>query len=223
MPVASIDSGMPFHARLSQAREAIRYSQAQLGEAVGAAQSTVATWERGKNEPDLSTIRRIAKVVNKTPEWLAFAVGADIAGDMVAVPEIDVRASAGPGGLLEALHGDAAAIRSRYMFPRPEFRAVFGADPEGVQVLEVIGDSMLRTLNPGEKVFVNVSDTIPSPPGIFVVWDGLGLVLKRVEFVPHSDPASVMISSDNQRYKPYERVLGEAYIQGRVIGSWQRR
>jgi len=56
------------------------------------------------------------------------------------------------------------------MFPRSEFRAAFGADPDRVRVLEVIGDSMLGTLGPGEKVFVNVADIVPSPPGIFVVW-----------------------------------------------------
>lgn len=214
---------MSFHVRLAQAREALQYSQSQLGEAVGAAQSTVATWERGKNEPDLAMIRRIAKVVNQTPEWLAFAVGSDTPSDMIVVSEIDVGAQSGPGGLQEALEGDPAAIRNRYIFPRAEFRAAFGASPENVRVLEVVGDSMVGTLSPGEKVFVNTADTVPSPPGIFVVWDGLALVLKRVEFVPHSDPASVVISSDNPRYKPYERILGEAYIQGRVIGAWQRR
>ena len=82
---------------------------------------------------------------------------------------------------------------------------------------------MLGTLNPGEKVLVDFRDTVASPPGIFVVWDGLGLVLKRVEFLAQSDPPKVRITSDNARYQPYERILEEAYIQGRVIGSWQRR
>jgi phage repressor protein C with HTH and peptisase S24 domain len=86
-----------------------------------------------------------------------------------------------------------------------------------------VGDSNVPSLNPGEKVIVNPADKVPSPPGFFVVWDGLALVLKRVEYVPHSDPPRVRISSDNPRYQPYERTLEEAYIQGRVIGSWQRR
>jgi hypothetical protein len=67
---------------------------------------------------------------------------------------------------------------------------------------------------------VDTGDVRPSPPGVFVVWDGLGFVVKRVEFMVHSDPPKVKITSDNPKYTPYERVLGEAYIQGRVLGKW---
>jgi len=75
---------------------------------------------------------------------------------------------------------------------------------------------------PGEKVMADVGDRSPSPPGIFVLWDGLGIVLKRVEYIPFSDPPTVRISSDNQRYEPYERTLEEAHILARVIGRWGR-
>lgn len=214
---------MKFHQRLTLAREAVDLSQTELGEDIGAAQSTVATWERGKNEPDLATIRRIAKRTNRTPEWLAFEVGDSTPPDTIAMSEIDVRAHSGAGGLQEIREDDETAVLRRYFFPRAEFRSTFGADPAGVRVLEAVGDSMLGTISPGEKVFVNVEDRVPSPPGIFVVWDGAALVLKRVEYVPNSEPPKVTISSDNPRYKPYDRLVEEAYIQGRVIGSWQRR
>jgi len=216
---------MSFRERLIAAREEMGWSQAQLGEEVGAAQSTVATWERQKkpNEPDLATIRRLAQKLNKTPEWLAFNVGTDVGADMVALLEVDARAISGPGGLKEVLTNDSGAITNRYYFPKAEVRRSFGIDGDRIRLLDVIGDSMVATLNPGEKVMVNFTDTMPSPPGIFVVWDGMGLVLKRVEFVAQSDPPTVRISSDNPRYQAYERMIEEAYIQGRVIGSWQRR
>lgn len=214
---------MKFNQRLIAAREAIGWSQTALGEEIGAAQSTVATWERGKNEPDLATITRIAKKLNRTPEWLAFEVGISADADMIHINEIDVRAYSGDGGLGEVMLGDESAVLRRYYFPKAEIKSAFGADPAHVQILEAIGDSMLGTINPGEKVFVNLGDTVPSPPGIFVVWDGLALVLKRIEFIANSDPPMVTISSDNPRYKPYDRLVGEAYIQGRVVGSWQRR
>jgi hypothetical protein len=53
------------------------------------------------------------------------------------------------------------------------------------------------------------------------VWDGLGLVVKRVQVLAHSDPTRVKITSDNAKYEAYERTLAEAYIQGRVIGQWR--
>jgi transcriptional regulator with XRE-family HTH domain len=215
---------MSFQKRLAQARAAMDWSQIDLAAAINAAQSTVASWESGKNEPDLATIVRIAKAVKRTPEYLAFAVDDGIGPDMVAVNEFDVRAVSGPGGLQEVWEDHQPdAIRHRYVLSRSAFRQQFGTDPEGAVVFEVIGDSMAPTLLPGERVFVNIRDRAPSPPGIFVVWDGLALVLKRVEFIAHSDPPRVRIISDNARHEPYERLIDEAYIQGRVIGSWQRR
>ena len=45
-----------------------------------------------------------------------------------------------------------------------------------------------------------------SPYGpIFVVWDGMGLVAKRIEHVPHSDPSKVLIKSVNPEYAGYKR------------------
>lgn len=218
--------GMDLRDRIAAARKALKgpNSQTWLAEKGGWGQSTVASWETGKNEPALADIRKLAKILKATPEYLAFGVHDEVGADMALLPEYDVRALSGSPGLLEVHEeGAADAVLRRYAVPRAEFRAAFGASPDLVAVFEVIGDSMVGTLNPGEKVFVNMGDRSPSPPGIFVVWDGLGLVLKRVEFIAHSDPPRVRIISDNLKYEAYERNLEEAYIQARVIGSWQRR
>lgn len=214
---------MTFRERLITARKNLNLSQAALGVRVHAAQSTVATWERGVNEPTLAQIEKLAHELGESASYLAFGVRDLVADGMVRVPEYDVRALSGAGGALEAVRGNPDSILHTYAFPKDAFVQTFGASPAGIAVLEVVGDSMLGTLNPGEKVFVNTADTSPTPPGIFVVWDGMGLVLKRVEYIPHSDPPRVRIISDNKAYQPYERLLDEAYIQGRVVGSWQRR
>lgn len=209
--------------RLIRAREAMHLSQAKLGKEINAAQSTVASWENGKNEPDLATIRRLAKVLQRTPEWLAFDIGANFDADVAAVEEIDVRAVKGAGGLTAPPANEEQQIAARYYFPRTSFRSAFGCDPDDVKILEIVGDSMVTTLSPGERVLVNMKDCLPSPPGIFVVWDGFSLVLKRIEYLPHSDPPRVKITTDNPRYDAHERSLEDAQIQGRVIASWQRR
>ena len=46
--------------------------------------------------------------------------------------------------------------------------------------------------------------------------DGMGLVAKRLEHVPNSDPPAVRIISDNQLYSPYERSSEEVHIVGRI-------
>lgn len=145
--------------------------------------------------------------------------------DMVLVDELDLRAASGPAFDLVEVTEETydQKVVGKFGFPKQGFREIYGADPGNVVLITVVGDSMEPTLLPGQKVLVDTSDRFPTPPGIFVVWDGFGLVLKRVSLIPHSDPPTVRISSDNSHYPPYERILGEAHIQARVIGEYRRR
>src|SRR6266404_545760 len=54
-------------------------------------------------------------------------------------------------------------------------------------------------------------------PGIFVIWDGMGIVAKRIEHVPHSESPKIVIKSINPEYQTYERDGEEVNIVGRVI------
>ena len=55
------------------------------------------------------------------------------------------------------------------------------------------------------------------PPGIFVIWDGMGLVAKRIEHVPHSEPPKVVLKSLNPEYDSYERLAEEVRLVGRAV------
>lgn len=139
---------------------------------------------------------------------------------MSCVPEVDIQASAGggSGGIIDK----KTPPKGYYGFPKAGFQTLTGAPESGATIIEVIGDSMAPTLLPGQRVMVNIEDQTPSPPGIFVLWDGLGFVVKRLEFVAFSEPPRVKVMSDNPRYGAYERIIDEAYIQGRVVGVWAR-
>lgn len=58
--------------------------------------------------------------------------------------------------------------------------------------------------------------TAPTPPGIFVLLDELGLIAKRLEYVASADPATVPIISDNPIDAPCERSADEVTIIGRI-------
>lgn len=135
---------------------------------------------------------------------------------MLRIDELDVRASAGDG-----LTGDSEKIVAEWQLPTEVVRYHSSAPASELRFITVLGDSMEPTLQPGQRVLVDTGDRTPTPPGIFVVWDGLGLVVKRVQALAHSDPMRVRITSDNPKYEGYERTLAEAYIQGRVIGQWR--
>jgi phage repressor protein C with HTH and peptisase S24 domain len=138
---------------------------------------------------------------------------------MARVAEVDDRASAGDGTIMDDIERPETIYE--WQVPRELLRSATYAPAERIRIITVIGDSMESTFRPYERVMVDTTDTVPSPPGVFVVYDGLGLVVKRLEHIPHSDPPRVRISSDNPRYSPYERTIDEAYIQGRVLGRWQ--
>ena len=55
------------------------------------------------------------------------------------------------------------------------------------------------------------------PPGIFVIWDGMGLVATHVEHLPHSDPPMVVLKSLNPEYASYKRSVDEVHIVGKAI------
>jgi len=138
-------------------------------------------------------------------------------GRVLKIGELDVRASAGSGELTS----DNEKLVAEWQIPSGMIRQYSTAPAHELRIITVMGDSMEPTLLPGQRILVDTGDRMPSPPGIFVVWDGLGLVVKRLQVVPHSEPPRVRIGSDNGKYEPYERTLSEAYIQGRVIGQWR--
>jgi phage repressor protein C with HTH and peptisase S24 domain len=143
--------------------------------------------------------------------------------DMIEVPEVDPNAMAGDETAIDISSEHLQeATTGLFGFPAASFRDMFGGEPGRVVIIPVKGDSMAPTFTPGQRVLVDLTDRKPSPPGVFVLWDGLGSVIKRVEFIPFSDPGRVRIMSDNSKHAPYERLLNEAYIQGRVIGAWER-
>lgn len=135
-----------------------------------------------------------------------------------AIPEIDVRASAGPGALNDGLE----ETKDTWYFPDPVIRHEFRSQPADLRMITIDGDSMDPLLSSGDRILIDTSQRIPVPPGIFVIWDGMGLVAKRIEHVPHSDPPKVIIKSVNPDYDTYERDAEEVHITGRVVWTARR-
>jgi len=135
-----------------------------------------------------------------------------------AIAEIDVRASAGPGALEEGLE----ETKETWLFPDPIVRHEFRARPADLRMIAIDGDSMEPLLASGDRILIDTSQRTPVPPGIFVIWDGMGLVAKRIEHVPSSDPPKVVIRSVNPDYPTYERDGEEVNIIGRVVWAAKR-
>ncbi len=144
---------------------------------------------------------------------------AETAAALAPIPELDVRALAGGGAIPDL--ADPQAMIAEWQIPFDFLRSHTHAAPASLRIIRVHGDSMVPDFRPGERVLVNTDDRLPSPPGVFIVWDGFGLVIKRLEVVPYSEPATVRLISANADYAVYERPLEDVTVNGRVIGRWQ--
>jgi phage repressor protein C with HTH and peptisase S24 domain len=136
---------------------------------------------------------------------------------MVAIPEVELRAAAGAG----ALNEDHPETLATWHLPRTLLERDLRVREGDVRLMSVRGDSMLPTLSEGDRILVDITHKAPSPPGIFVLWDGAGLVAKRVEVVP-GEAARIRLHSDNTLYSAYDCTLEEVHIVGRVVWAAKR-
>lgn len=185
--------------------------------------------------PRGDTLRQLAGALDCSVDWLLTGTegspGGSLAESIAAtagtasIAEVDVRAGMGGGGLPEEIWRPSLAsgvrpadkLRGLWRLPESYLERVVKVDAFEVRIVEVQGDSMEPTLRAGDRVMVNLEDRVPSPPGIFALWDGFGVVVKRLEPAPNSDPPRVVVSSDNRLHAPYERTAEEINIIGRVV------
>jgi phage repressor protein C with HTH and peptisase S24 domain len=83
-------------------------------------------------------------------------------------------------------------------------------------ITAIVGDSMVPTLMPGDRVVVDRSQTDPAD-GIFVVDAGGELAVKRLEVVKASHPLWIRIRSDNPLHGTDEIPASSLKTLGRVV------
>ncbi|ADE40491.1 S24 family peptidase [Candidatus Puniceispirillum marinum] len=180
--------------------EAIRY---QLAAILGVDQATLAHHDslpKGARNADISHT-----ATNSAPLGLQ---------TMSSVPFLDIHASAGGGTLVDASADTATAALA---FPRSWLRKISPSKTDALKLITISGDSMAPVLEHGDTVMLDTDQTRPTPPGIFILHDGLGLVAKRIELVPSTSPQTLRICSENQAYTNYQRTIDEVQIIGRVV------
>jgi phage repressor protein C with HTH and peptisase S24 domain len=92
----------------------------------------------------------------------------------------------------------------------------------GHELERIEGDAMVPTLPPGAEVLVDRYQTMPNPPGIFMVQTPIGEKVCRCSVVPNTKPLRVSVTYDNERYPSYEVASVDVQIAGRVIGVFTR-
>ena len=209
--------------RLRARAQQLGLSPAHVAEMAGVNRSFVYDILRGQSmRPGIDRLAEVARVLKVDRDWLIHGIG-EVEGTppfidnpdeaFVAIAHASPRPSMGAGAVVQD-HDDGPG--RAYHFRRSWIKEKLKASPSQLRIMHVEGDSMAPTLLSGDTVLVDMARRTPNPPGIFVLDDGMGLVAKRLEHIPNSDPPAVRVISDNPVYSPYERSAEEIHIIGRI-------
>ncbi|SLN77263.1 helix-turn-helix domain-containing protein [Oceanibacterium hippocampi] len=224
----------PLKRNLQRVMRQRKLSQRGLARLAGLNEGAVKSILAGRSQhPRHDTLQALAKAVGwDMQELISDLPPTPRGGDGIpsaSIPEVDVRGGMeGGGGLLpyEITDQDddmiADSVTGRWSMPDDFLRSELRMAQRAGRIIQIVGDSMAPTLSPGDRVILNLADRWPAPPGIFALWDGFGVVCKRLEFVPHSDPPTMRVLSDNRNHPPYDRVAGDVRVIGRVVGMIRR-
>ena len=188
--------------------------------------------------------RRLAQLLEVTeaelgaPPPLLREAHPSVDEDAFRIDEIDVRGSAGYGGiqpgaqLQQRFTGDGERVErpvatGTFFFPEDYARKELGLHPGKADILSVKGDSMddgsKYALVDGDRVIIDLSARDIRQGAIFAVWDGEGVIIKQVEIIRGSLPHRLLCTSLNARYKPFELEITEnVHIIGRVAAKIAR-
>jgi phage repressor protein C with HTH and peptisase S24 domain len=139
------------------------------------------------------------------------------ASGSVAVPRLEVEASAGPG----ALDSDERA-RAHVAFDPRWLRRIGGRDTAQLSLIEVRGDSMAPLLGDGDEILVDGSDGADRlRDGIYVLRRDGALLVKRL--CRHPGSRRLAVTSDNPAHPSWPDCDPASIdIVGRVLWAGKR-
>lgn len=222
---------MGFSERLDLAMKEAGYTQGKLAKDVGMAQSSVNKLLNGANGSRKTV--EIASVLGVRPEWLSTGDGPMRSSFSAREPEaqylvrknrddvfrldvLDISVSAGPG----VINSEFVEVLRSVEYSVEDARHMFnGRKQEQIRIINVRGDSMSGTIEPGDLLFVDISVQNFDGDGIYAfIYDETAHV-KRLQKMKDK----ILVISDNKTYTPWEPIEKEEanrmLIFGKVIGS----
>lgn len=215
--------------KIRQIRKANKMTLSELALRVDSDVGNLSRLERGVQGFSEPLIRKIAEALsvpvselfssdeaNDTVE--TYSVGSIIKKgrkDVYRIDVLDVSASAGDGSPSKDV---IEVIRSIEYVPE-QARVIFGNRPEqSVKLINVRGDSMEGTIEPGDLIFVDVGVCAFDGDGIYVFDFNGDMFVKRLQKVKNQ----LYVISDNPRYREWtisEEEMHMLHVAGRVMLS----
>lgn len=155
--------------------------------------------------------RKLARYFGVSEALLGGREAAD--DDLIAVPVLDVQASAGAGAFADT---ERAMARMRF---DPSWLRGLTLNPRNLSVIQVTGDSMAPTLHDGDDILVDRGDR-RLRDGIYVLRLDGALNVKTLLLEPGR---KVTVRSDNPAYQSWPSLDRSAIeVIGRVVWAGRR-
>lgn len=215
--------------KIRQIRKANKMTLSELALRVDSDVGNLSRLERGMQGYSDGLIHKIAEALSVPVSELFSSNDADDTVDSYSVSSIikkgrrdvyridvlDVSASAGDGSPSKDV---VEVIRSIEYVP-DQARVIFGNRPESsVKLINVRGDSMEGTIEPGDLIFVDVAVSNFDGDGIYVFDFNGDMFVKRLQKVK----SELIVISDNPRYREWtisEEEMHMLNVAGRVMLS----
>lgn len=204
---------------------------ADLADAVGLDAANISRLETGKQKqfteqsltrlaqalnvsvPDLFTADENQNTVYKNSADSSIAIEGK---DVFRVEVLDVSASAGTG----LMHGsDVIDVIHAIEYGNEKALSLFGGrTSDGVKVINVRGDSMASTIDPGDLIFVDIHINEFDGDGIYVFGFDGNIYVKRLQMIPDQ----LLVISDNPKYREWainKENEHRFYVYGKVLIS----
>ncbi|WP_231359822.1 XRE family transcriptional regulator [Escherichia coli] len=185
---------------------------AELAEAVGIDAANISRLETGKQKQfSEQTLNKLAHALDvKVPDLFTSSENESTVyinskidssarkdNDVYRVEVLDVSASAGAGHIQGS---DVIDVIHAIEYSNDQAVIMFGGRTStGVKVINVRGDSMASTIEPGDLIFVDVNVNEFDGDGIYVFGFDGKVYVKRLQMIPDQ----LLVISDNPKYREW--------------------
>jgi transcriptional regulator with XRE-family HTH domain len=204
--------------RIRAAREKAELTQQAIATHLGISRAAVAQWETDVTSPSIATVHDLARFLpgEVTAQWLAYGVSDK--------PIIVEKVPDGTVALREVVFGnkvdemqDAGAWSVPTSYLKGDLHVM---STEGLIIWRAESVAMSPTYEYGDRVIVDTNAKRVSPPGVFLIWDGVGPSLAQIGVTQTGDAKHTMVrvATSTKPNESYETQADKLHIIGRVRG-----
>ncbi|MCH4024109.1 MAG: helix-turn-helix domain-containing protein [Acetobacter sp.] len=211
---------MSFADELRLAMSQFSITNAELAEKFGVSSQAISQWIAGTTRPKSERQDKVREYLRQRGQLQDSLSNTDHAPDKFIdgppgyAPIEFLSTKAGMGGYGIILDD---YVKEQKYFEETFIKNELRASPSDLMIVQVEGQSMEPILQNGDTVIIDKRKNNCIEPGIFVLFDGDGIVCKWIERVHGSDIPKIRVKSENKRFSDYEIISDQCKIFGRVV------